>query len=74
MADSLDYLQMQQLQQQEQWEAELRQLQAEVVRLRRLCKNQVSGPLVCVCVRLYHTVLDSCVTACVCLLRDHRTS
>jgi TolA-binding protein len=41
MADSLDFLQVQQQQQQEQWENELRQLQGEVQRLRRLCKNQV---------------------------------
>lgn len=40
MADSLDFLQSQQAQQQESWEAEQRQMQAEIQRLRRLCKNQ----------------------------------
>ena len=42
MADSLDFLQSQQAQQQESWEAEQRQMQAELLRLRRQVKNQVS--------------------------------
>lgn len=41
MADSLDFLQSQQAQQQEGWEAEQRQMQAELQRLRRQVKNQV---------------------------------
>lgn len=41
--DSLDYLQSQQAQQQESWEAEQRQMQGEIQRLRRLCKNQVKS-------------------------------
>lgn len=41
VTDSLDFLQAQQQMQTEQWEAEQRQLQTEIQRLRRLCKNQV---------------------------------
>ncbi len=41
MVDSLDFLQSQQAQQQENWEAEQRQMQAELQRLRRQVKNQV---------------------------------
>lgn len=65
MADSLDFLQAQQLQQQqESYEAEIRQLQAEVVRLRRLCKNQVSPipGLAGVGVVRYFTHLLLCLT------------
>lgn len=46
LADSLDFLQMQQMQQEEALEGEVRHLQAEVARLRRLCKNQVRAALV----------------------------
>lgn len=45
MADSLDFLQSQQAQQQESWETEQRQMQAELQRLRRQVKNQVSCSL-----------------------------
>lgn len=41
VVDSLDFLQAQQQMQTEQWEAEQRQMQTELQRLRRLCKNQV---------------------------------
>ena len=67
--DSLDFLQSQQAQQQESWEAEQRQMQGEIQRLRRLCKNQVRMCTHCVFVLLLGCAFSLVSPLCLCGFR-----